>query len=98
MQRTDRSPARRFWASKVESGSIYSTPHDLFRIVQALLGGAYGPDAKGSLARWGPAAVLQEGDSITWGGPVGSYSAFVTHDPATDLTVLFTGNLLTGEG
>ena len=84
------------YAFVVGSGSVYSSPRDLFRIVRALLDTVYGTGAKTALVRWGPAADAQHGDSITWGGLFDGYTTRVNYDPVTRLTFIFCGNLLTG--
>ncbi|HSN87836.1 MAG TPA: serine hydrolase domain-containing protein [Thermoanaerobaculia bacterium] len=71
----------------VGAGSLFSTPRDLFSILQALLAGTYGQEARQSLIR-------EKG--VSWNGITNGYRAFADHHLDGKLTVIFTGNLFTG--
>ena len=72
----------------VGAGSVYSTPRDLFRMTRAVLDGGYGPTAR--------QALLQGGEDLHMNGETNGYRAFVDHDGATGVTVIYAGNLSSG--
>ncbi len=71
----------------VGAGSIFSTPRDLFSILQALLTGTYGQEARQTLVR-------EKG--VSWNGITNGYRAFANYHLDVKLAVIFTGNLFTG--
>jgi CubicO group peptidase (beta-lactamase class C family) len=71
----------------VGAGSVFSTPRDLFAVMQALLTGAFGESARRSL-------VDEKG--LDWNGITGGYRAFADYHAASKVTVIFTGNLFVG--
>lgn len=78
---------RRNLSFLVGAGSVYSTPADLFRILRALVDGAYGAPERDSV-------LTHRG--VAWTGITSSYAAFVAYDVKTDRTVIFTSNIYTG--
>lgn len=71
----------------VGAGSLYSTPADLFRLLQAVRDGKLGEAARLS-ATYRP--------RVNWNGSTNGFRAFLDSDPATGLTVIFAGNMATG--
>lgn len=71
----------------VGAGSLYSTPRDLFLVLEALLAGAYGQEAK---------QLLAPEKGVSWAGITNGYRSFADYHPGGKLTVIFTGNLFTG--
>ncbi|MBK8096301.1 MAG: beta-lactamase family protein [Planctomycetes bacterium] len=71
----------------VGAGSVFSTPRDLHRLVQAVVDGKLGPSVR--------ANALSRG-RIDWNGAVSGYRCFVQHDPDSGFTVIWAGNIATG--
>lgn len=71
----------------VGAGSLWATPRDLFNVVRRIVTGGYGNAVSGALAQNG---------AIHWTGWTNGFLALVDYSPATDVTLVFTGNLLTG--
>lgn len=71
----------------VGGGSVFTTPHDLFLVMQGLVRGKYGPAAR---------AALIDSAGMHWNGVTNGYRAFADWIPADSLTVIFTGNTHTG--
>ena len=71
----------------VGAGSLWATPRDLFKVVRRIVSGEYRNAVSGARAQDG---------SIRWTGWSNGSQAFVDYSPATDVTIVFTGNLLTG--
>jgi len=71
----------------VGAGSLYSTPADLFRLLQAVYDGKLGEAARLSVT-YRP--------RVSWNGSTNGFRAFADSDPATGLTVIFAGNMMTG--
>ena len=67
----------------VGAGSVYTTPHDVFEVMQALIRGTYGTTARGALVR--PAG-------LSWNGVTNGFRAFADWRPSDSLSVLFFGN------
>lgn len=72
----------------VGAGSVWSTPRDLLRFLHAILAGDHGPTAR--------QAILQGGEDVHMNGATNGFRAFLDHDGATDVTVIFAGNLSSG--
>lgn len=71
----------------VGAGSVYSTPRDLLSIMRRLTSGGYGATARAALVR---------DNGLRWNGITDGFRAFADWDAATDITVIFTGNLFAG--
>lgn len=71
----------------VGAGSLWATPHDLFRIARRVAGGAFGATAAGARG---------EDGSVVWTGFSNGFMAIVSYVPTTDVTVVVLSNLLTG--
>lgn len=71
----------------VGAGSVWSTPRDLHRLVQAVVDGRFGPAVRQSLVR---------GGKLEFSGLVPGFRAYADWDSATGLEVVFAGNLSTG--
>lgn len=71
----------------VGAGSVHSTPRDLFRLVRAVVDGRLGESVR--------ANALSRG-KLDWSGATNGYRCFVQHDPASQFTVIFAGNVATG--
>jgi hypothetical protein len=69
------------------AGSLYSTPRDLHRLIRALVAGRLGEPSRVAALR---------GGRIRWNGSTNGFRAFADYDSATDVTVVFAGNLHTG--
>lgn len=72
----------------VGAGSVFSTARDLLAVVRTLIEGGYGELARREIV--GPSGHLY------WNGQTFGYRAYIDYRAADDLTVVFTGNLLTG--
>jgi CubicO group peptidase (beta-lactamase class C family) len=71
----------------VGGGSVYTTPRDLFDVMQGVVSGTYGAAARTALMR---------PDGMHWNGVTNGYRAFADWNAADSLTVIFTGNAHTG--
>jgi CubicO group peptidase (beta-lactamase class C family) len=71
----------------VGGGSVFTTPHDVFLVMQAAMHDKYGKSAR---------AALHDSTGITWNGVTNGYRAFADWIPADSLTVIFAGNTHTG--
>ena len=72
----------------VGAGSLWATPRDLFKIARRVVDGGYsGAATEGARAANG---------TIQWTGWSSGSQAILNYDPASDVTVVFTGNVLTG--
>ena len=71
----------------VGAGSVYSTPRDVLAIMRRLTAGDYGTAARTALVR---------NNGLRWNGITDGFRAFADWDGATDVTVIFTGNLFAG--
>ncbi len=71
----------------VGAGSVFSTPRDVLAIIRRLTKGGYGATARTALVR---------DNGLRWNGITDGYRAFADWDVATDITVIFTGNLFAG--
>lgn len=71
----------------VGAGSLFSTPRDLFSILEALRAGAHGQEAK---------QILVPEKGVSWAGITNGYRSLADFHPDGKLTVIFTGNLFTG--
>ena len=71
----------------VGAGSLYSTPADLFRLLQAVRDGKLGEAARLSVTHR---------PRVNWNGSTNGFRAFVDSDSATGITVIFAGNMMTG--
>ena len=71
----------------VGGGSVYTTPRDLFAVIQGVVSGTYGAAAREALMR---------PDGMHWNGVTNGFRAFADWNAADSLTVIFTGNSHTG--
>jgi hypothetical protein len=71
----------------VGAGSVYTTPRDVFAVMQGLLRGAYGASARASLVR---------PTGLEWNGVTNGFRAFADWHAADSVSVLFFGNAHTG--
>jgi CubicO group peptidase (beta-lactamase class C family) len=71
----------------VGGGSVFTTPHDVFLVMQGLIHGKYGAAAR---------TALLDSAGMHWNGLTNGYRAFADWIPADSLTVIFTGNTHTG--
>jgi CubicO group peptidase (beta-lactamase class C family) len=71
----------------VGGGSVFTTPHDLFLVMQGVIHGKYGA---------APRKALLDSAGMRWNGVTNGYRAFADWIPADSLTVIFTGNTHTG--
>jgi CubicO group peptidase (beta-lactamase class C family) len=71
----------------VGGGSVFTTPHDLFLVMQGLIHGKYGAAAR---------TALLDSAGMRWNGVTNGYRAFADWIAADSLTVIFTGNTHTG--
>src|SRR4029453_13109796 len=67
----------------VGAGSVYTTPRDVFAVMQGLIGGTYGATARGALVR---------PTGLSWNGVTNGFRAFADWRPSDSLSVLFFGN------
>ena len=71
----------------VGGGSVFTTPRDLFLVMQGVVNGKYGATAR---------AALLDSTGMHWNGVTNGYRAFADWIPSDSLTVIFTGNTHTG--
>ncbi|HKP75368.1 MAG TPA: serine hydrolase domain-containing protein, partial [Longimicrobiaceae bacterium] len=71
----------------VGAGSVYTTPRDIFAVMQGLLRGAYGARARDRLLR---------ADGLSWNGVTNGFRAFAVWQASDSLAVIFCGNAHTG--
>ncbi|MFL5606905.1 MAG: serine hydrolase domain-containing protein [Gemmatimonadaceae bacterium] len=71
----------------VGAGSVYTTPRDVFAVMQGLLRGTYGAGARAALVR---------PTGLSWNGVTNGFRAFADWSAADSLSVLFFGNAHTG--
>jgi hypothetical protein len=71
----------------VGGGSVWSTPRDLHRFVQGVVGGRLGASVRASLVR---------GGRLEFSGRVTGFRSYADWDSATGLEVIFASNLQTG--
>ncbi len=71
----------------VGAGSVVSTARDLHALVRAVRVGQLGEGPRGS---------LMDENGIDFNGQTSGFRAFADWHPSSDVTVVFTGNLLTG--
>jgi CubicO group peptidase (beta-lactamase class C family) len=71
----------------VGGGSVFTTPHDLFLVIQGVIHGKYGAGVR---------AALLDSAGMHWNGVTNGYRAFADWIPADSLTVIFAGNTRTG--
>lgn len=71
----------------VGAGSVFSTARDLHSLVLAVRTGKLGP---------GPQLSFVDTDGLDWNGVSSAYRAFADWHAASDVTVVFVGNLQTG--
>jgi CubicO group peptidase (beta-lactamase class C family) len=67
----------------VGAGSVYTTPRDVFAVMQGLIGAAYGATARGALVR---------PTGLSWNGVTNGFRAFADWRASDSLSVLFFGN------
>ena len=71
----------------VGAGSVYSTPHDLHLLIQAIVSGRLGEAVKRALLR---------PTGLSWNGITNGFRAFAEYDSTDEVEVIFAGNLQTG--
>jgi CubicO group peptidase (beta-lactamase class C family) len=71
----------------VGGGSVYTTPRDIFSVMQGLVSGAYGRSAHEALMR---------PNGFEWNGVTNGFRAFADWHASDSLTVIFFGNAHTG--
>ncbi|HEV7389555.1 MAG TPA: serine hydrolase domain-containing protein [Gemmatimonadaceae bacterium] len=71
----------------VGAGSVYTTPHDIFLVMQGLVSGKYGAAARTALVR---------DNGLHWNGVTSGFRAIADWYPADSLTVIYFSNLHTG--
>ena len=67
----------------VGAGSVFTTPRDVFAVMQGLIGGTYGSTARGALVR---------PTGLSWNGVTNGFRAFADWRASDSLSVLFFGN------
>jgi len=67
----------------VGAGSVYTTPHDIFAVMQGLVRGTYGTAARDALVR---------PTGLSWNGVTNGFRAFADWRASDSLSVLFFGN------
>ena len=72
----------------VGAGSLWATPRDLFTVVRRIVDGGYGTPAT--------SGARTPNGAIQWTGFSNGFQTVVSYDPATEVTVVVTGNVLTG--
>ncbi|HEX6065751.1 MAG TPA: serine hydrolase domain-containing protein, partial [Longimicrobiales bacterium] len=72
----------------VGAGSLWATPRDLFKVMRRIAAGGYGTGAV--------AGARTPDGRIQWSGFSNGFLSIADYQPTTDVTVIFTGNLLTG--
>jgi len=71
----------------VGGGSVFTTPRDLFLVMQGVVHRKYGATAS---------AALLDSTGMHWNGVTNGYRAFADYIPSDSLTVIFTANTHTG--
>ena len=71
----------------VGGGSVYTTPRDIFRVLEGLVRGAYGEAARAALLR---------ANGLRWNGVTNGFRAFADWYAEDSVAVLFFGNAHTG--
>jgi CubicO group peptidase (beta-lactamase class C family) len=71
----------------VGAGSVYSTPRDLHRLLEAARAGRLGPAARDR---------VNAGPRLYWNGSTNGFRAFVVSDTASGLTIALASNVMTG--
>jgi CubicO group peptidase (beta-lactamase class C family) len=71
----------------VGAGSVYTTPRDVFAVMQGLLRGTYGTSARAALVR---------PTGLAWNGVTNGFRAFADWSASDSVSVLFFGNEHTG--
>jgi hypothetical protein len=71
----------------VGAGSVYTTPRDIFAVMQGLVRGTYGATARDALVR---------ATGLEWNGVTNGFRAFADYRAADSVSVLFFGNAHTG--
>ncbi|MGQ0702004.1 MAG: serine hydrolase domain-containing protein [Gemmatimonadales bacterium] len=71
----------------VGGGSVYSTPRDIFTVMQGVLSGRYGAASRSALLR---------PNGLAWNGITNGYRAFADWHASDSLAVLFFANAYTG--
>jgi CubicO group peptidase (beta-lactamase class C family) len=71
----------------VGGGSVFTTPHDLFLVMQGVLHDKYGKTAR---------MALVDSTGMHWNGVTNGYRAFADWIPSDSLTVIFAANTHTG--
>jgi len=71
----------------VGGGSVFTTPRDLFLVMQGVVNGKYGAAAR---------LALLDSTGMHWNGVTNGYRAFADWIPSDSLTVIFAGNTHTG--
>lgn len=71
------------------AGSVYSTPRDLVRMMQAIVNKGFGERT---------AALLLDEKGLAWNGRTEGYRAFADYHAGTDTYIAFASNILTGAG
>lgn len=70
------------------AGSLWATPRDLFKVVRRIVEGDFG--------RAAIAGALAPNGAIQWTGFTNGFQAIVSYDPATNVAIVVTANVLTG--
>jgi CubicO group peptidase (beta-lactamase class C family) len=71
----------------VGGGSVYTTPRDLFAVMNGVVSGTYGPSVK---------LALMRPDGMHWNGVTSGYRAFADWQSSDSLTVIVAANSHTG--
>jgi hypothetical protein len=71
----------------VGGGSVYTTPRDLFAVMNGVVTGTYGPSVK---------LALMRADGMHWNGVTNGYRAFADWQSSDSLTVIVAANSHTG--
>ena len=71
----------------IGAGSVYTTPHDIFLVINGLVNGAYGATARDS---------LMESDGLHWNGEGAGFRTVADWYPADSLTVIYFSNVRLG--
>ena len=72
----------------VGAGSLWATPRDLFKVIRRIVDGGYGATAT--------AGARTPNGAIQWTGFSNGFQTIVSYDPATEVTIVVVGNVLTG--
>ncbi len=67
----------------VGAGSVFTTPRDVFAVMQGVIHGTYGPTARGALVR---------PTGLSWNGVTNGFRAFADWRASDSLSVIFFGN------